>query len=161
MFVVVTTFYTLAGMKSILLPKFVFFRSRLRLSLKNTNLLFYCFYYLFYKCCTSYYNIPSSLYTREPLTQDHSTLNFYLLSAHRQSLYGTPPLWRGFRFTRNPRAFLRGDRFILSEGSAQLPHFLQLSEKSHPHVPYSGDAGGQNSETGNFMRRNTLQGSSS
>ena len=30
-------------MKSILLPKFVFFRSRLRLSLKNTNLLFYCF----------------------------------------------------------------------------------------------------------------------
>ena len=43
MFVVVTTFYTLDGMKSILLPKFVFFRSRLRLSLKNTNLLFYCF----------------------------------------------------------------------------------------------------------------------
>ena len=57
----VTTFYTLDGMKSILLLKFVFFRSRLRLSLKNTNLLFYCFYYLFYKCCTSYYNIPSSL----------------------------------------------------------------------------------------------------
>ena len=69
MFVVVTTFYTLDGMKSILLPKFVFFRSRLRLSLKNTNLLFYCFYYLFYKCCTSYYNIPSSLYTREPKNQ--------------------------------------------------------------------------------------------
>ena len=43
MFVVVTTFYTLDGMKSILLLKFVFFRSRLRLSLKNTNLLFYCF----------------------------------------------------------------------------------------------------------------------
>ena len=43
MFVVVTTFYTLDDMKSILLPKFVFFRSRLRLSLKNTNLLFYCF----------------------------------------------------------------------------------------------------------------------
>ena len=43
MFVVVTTFYTLDGMKSILLSKFVFFRSRLRLSLKNTNLLFYCF----------------------------------------------------------------------------------------------------------------------
>ena len=43
MFVVVTTFYTLEGMKSILLPKFVFCRSRLRLSLKNTNLLFYCF----------------------------------------------------------------------------------------------------------------------
>ena len=42
----------------------------------------------------------SSLYTREPLTQDHSTLNFYLLSAHRQSLYGTPPLWRGFRLTK-------------------------------------------------------------
>ena len=61
MFVVVTTFYTLDGMKSILLPRFVFFRSRLRLSLKNTNLLFYCFYYLFYKCCTSYYNIPTSL----------------------------------------------------------------------------------------------------
>ncbi len=67
MFVVVTRFYTLDGMKSILLHKFGFFRSRLRLSLKNTNLLFYCFYYLFYKCCTSYYNIPTSLYTREPL----------------------------------------------------------------------------------------------
>ena len=40
---VVTTFYTLESMKSILLPKFVFFRSRLRLSLKNTNLLFYWF----------------------------------------------------------------------------------------------------------------------
>ena len=43
----VTTFYTLDGMKSILLPKFVFFRSRLRLSLKNTNLLFYCFILIF------------------------------------------------------------------------------------------------------------------
>ena len=40
---VVTTFYTLESMKSILLPKFVFFRSRLRLSLKNTNLSFYWF----------------------------------------------------------------------------------------------------------------------
>ena len=40
---VVTTFYTLESMKSIFLPKFVFFRSRLRLSLKNTNLLFYWF----------------------------------------------------------------------------------------------------------------------
>ena len=61
MFVVVTTFYTLDGMKSILLPKFVFFRSRLRLSLKNTNLLFYCFIFVLRGCCTSYYNIPSSL----------------------------------------------------------------------------------------------------
>ena len=59
MFVVVTTFYTLDGMKSILLPKFVFFRSRLRLSLKNTNLLFYCFICFLQGCCTSYYNIPS------------------------------------------------------------------------------------------------------
>ena len=47
MFVVVTTFYTLDGVKSILLPKFVFFRSMLRLSLKNTNLLFYCFILIF------------------------------------------------------------------------------------------------------------------
>ena len=61
MFVVVTTFYTLDGMKSILLPKFVFFRSRLRLSLKNTNSLFYCFIFILRGCCTSYYNIPSSL----------------------------------------------------------------------------------------------------
>ena len=61
MFVVVTTFYTLDGMKSILLPKFVFFRSRLRLSLKNTNLLFYCFICFLQGCCTSYYNIPTSL----------------------------------------------------------------------------------------------------
>ena len=61
MFVVVTTFYTLDGMKSILLPEFVFFRSRLRLSLKNTNSIFYCFIFVLRGCCTSYYNIPSSL----------------------------------------------------------------------------------------------------
>ena len=67
MFVVVTTFYTLDGMKSILLPKFVFFRSRLRLSLKNTNSLFYCFIFILRGCCTSHYNIPTSLYTREAL----------------------------------------------------------------------------------------------
>ena len=58
---VVTTFYTLEGMKSILLPEFVFFRSRLRLSLKNTNSLFYCLIFILRGCCTSYYNIPSSL----------------------------------------------------------------------------------------------------
>ena len=86
MFVVVTTFYTLDGMKSILLPKFVFFRSRLRLSLKNTNLLFYCFYYLFFKCCTSYYNIPSSLYTREPFLVHLYLINFpdkYCICVHK------------------------------------------------------------------------------
>ena len=48
-------------MKSILLPEFVFFRSRLRLSLKNTNSLFYCFVFILQGRCTSYYNIPSSL----------------------------------------------------------------------------------------------------
>ena len=58
---VVTTFYTLEGMKSILLPEFVFFRSRLRLSLKNTNSIFYCFIFVLRECCTSYYNIPTSL----------------------------------------------------------------------------------------------------
>ena len=47
MFVVVTTFYTLDGMKSILLPEFVFFRFRLRLSLQNTNPLFYCFIFFY------------------------------------------------------------------------------------------------------------------
>ena len=48
-------------MKSILLLKFVFFRSRLRLSLKNTNLLFYYFICYLQGCCISYYNIPPSL----------------------------------------------------------------------------------------------------
>ena len=48
--------------------------------------------YLFFTgCCTTYYNIPSSLYTREPLAQGHSALSFYLFFAHRQSLYRTPP----------------------------------------------------------------------
>ena len=37
---------------------------------------------------------------REPFSQTHSSLNFYLLSAHRQSLFGTPPLWRSFRHTK-------------------------------------------------------------
>ena len=54
----------------------------------------------------SYRTIPqslcdSSLYTREPLAQGHSALSFYLFFAHWQSLYRTPPLWRGFRFTTN------------------------------------------------------------
>ena len=42
----------------------------------------------------------SSLYTREPFSQTHSTLFFYLFSPHRHSLLGTPPLWRGFRDTK-------------------------------------------------------------
>ena len=42
----------------------------------------------------------SSLYTREPLTWEHSALTFCLFSAHRQSLYRTTRLSRGFRFTK-------------------------------------------------------------
>ena len=77
---VVTTFYTLEGMKSILLPEFVFFRSRLRLSLKNTNSLFFCFIFILRGCCTSYYNIPSSLYTREPYFLPPKVHLFFLTS---------------------------------------------------------------------------------
>ena len=40
------------------------FRSRLRLSLKNTNLLFYCFIFVLRRCCTSYYNMPISFRRR-------------------------------------------------------------------------------------------------
>jgi len=113
MFVVVTTFYTLDGMKSILLPKFVFFRSRLRLSLKNTNLLFYCFYYLFYKCCTSYYNMPSSLYTREPFLRLDK--GFCLQSVNPSGASAPAPFTQGSRFLR-----LSGGVFAVRRGCLRL-----------------------------------------
>ena len=43
------------------------------------------------------------------LTQGHSTLNFYLLSAHRHSL----PLWRGFRDTKKQLPEDRGAAFTV------------------------------------------------
>ena len=36
----------------------------------------------------------------ETVVRNTVLANFYLLSAHRQRLYGTPPLWRGFRDTK-------------------------------------------------------------
>ena len=59
--------------------------------------------------------------TREPLTQRHSSLNFFLLSTHQQSLYRTPPLWQGFRYTIN-RALIhwRRSKNIFSKTSLQI-----------------------------------------
>ena len=68
-------------MKSILLPEFVFFRSRLRLSLKNTNSLFYCLIFILRWCCTSYYNIPGSLREGAPVVDGWRSLrNLVVLS---------------------------------------------------------------------------------
>ena len=54
------------------------------------------------------------------MTQGHSTLHFYLLSAHRRSIYGTPTLWRGFRHTKSSPTPCVGELFSLS-GSSETP----------------------------------------
>ena len=58
---VVTTFYTLDGMKSILLPKFVFSSFKATPFSQKYKFIILLFYLNFYGCCTSYYNIPPSL----------------------------------------------------------------------------------------------------
>ena len=65
MFVVVTTFYTLDSMKSILLPKFVFFSFQATPFSQKYKFIILLFYLNSIGCCTSYYNMPTSLYTRE------------------------------------------------------------------------------------------------
>ena len=61
MFVVVTTFYTLDGMKSILLPKICIFSFKATPFSQKYKFIILLFYLNFYGCCTSYYNIPPSL----------------------------------------------------------------------------------------------------
>ena len=50
---------------------------------------------------------------------------FYLLSAHRQSLYGTPPLWRGFRLTIKKEASIEASFFI----------FIRVASRNRVHSP--------------------------
>ena len=57
---VVTTFYTLESMKSILLPKFVFFSFKATPFSQKYKFIILLVYLFFMGCCTSYYNIPSA-----------------------------------------------------------------------------------------------------
>ena len=58
---VVTTFYTLESMKSILLPKFVFFSFKATPFSQKYKFIILLVYLFFMGCCTSYYNIPAPL----------------------------------------------------------------------------------------------------
>ena len=58
---VVTTFYTLESMKSILLPKFIFFSFKATPFSQKYKFIILLVYLFFMGCCTSYYNIPPSL----------------------------------------------------------------------------------------------------
>ena len=93
-------------MKSILLPKFVFFRSRLRLSLKNTNLLFYCFICFLQGCCTSYYNIPVPLSLHDVIL-NRSPLFFWQKRRKRKANKRKTPLRRVSRLARRDQRSAR------------------------------------------------------
>ena len=43
----------------------------------------------------------------------HSATIFCLIFIYRQSLYGTPPLWRGFRFTKNRPTIISDNKAVL------------------------------------------------
>ena len=119
-------------MKSIFLPEFVFFRSRLRLSLKNTNSLFYCSIFVLRGCCTSYYNIPTSLCTREayhrptvhPKGVIHYTLQSEACEKEYEQIVRTPfVVGRGFI----SRRFICIYRLFSAEQAPALRYFRQVN----------------------------------
>ena len=101
--------------------------------------------------------IPQSASLPAPFTQGSlwhkDTLRwfFYLFSAHRQSLHRTPPLWRGFRDTKNarrltttvertffensPKSFLL-ESFLRSFFSKKRPKPLAQTN-IYPHIAFS------------------------
>ena len=127
---VVTTFYTLEGMKSILLPEFVFFRSRLRLSLKNTNSLFYCFIFILRGCCTSYYNIPSSLPEGAFVLCALKVRLLFLTSTAFVSTKAKPRARRGYNYCHSIKNRWN-TRYLLFQIPNQMYQILRVSLRIH------------------------------
>ena len=111
MFVVVTTFYTLDGVKSILLPQFVFFSFKATPFSQKYKFIILLVYLFFMGCCTTYYNIPGTAkWWKEPAKLIKSV--FSLFSHSPSATFGASSLPEGaFGLCVLPIHF-SGQRFV-------------------------------------------------